>query len=209
MKVVKTIINLIYYLIFFVLVLIAGAYLFTNPKIKTNFMLFAVETGSMSPKIPQGSIVLIQKRDSYQNGDVITFRDEGNPKSSVTHRVVDVSEDKDLGKISYRVRGDANEDPDPELVQSTRVLGRTVFSLPFVGYAVVFAKTQMGFILLIVVPATLIISSELGNIKNEITKKFRKASGPEGPRPGGAKIQDTDSETKDKESKYDESKGGG
>ena len=38
------------------------------------------------------------------------------------------------------------------------VLGKTLFSIPLIGYVVEFAKTQTGLVLLIIIPAIIIMS---------------------------------------------------
>ena len=57
-------------------------------------------------------------------------------------------------------------------VSGGQVLGRVFWDIPYVGYPIAYAKTQTGFIVLIVIPATLLVYSELQNIKREVQKKI-------------------------------------
>jgi len=60
------------------------------------------------------------------------------------------------------------------MVTERQVLGKVLFSIPFVGRAIAFTKTQTGFMLLIVIPAVLLIYNEILNIKKEIGKMLKK-----------------------------------
>jgi len=91
--------------------------------------------------------------------DVITYRSGAAGSSRVTHRVVGVLEEN--GERRFRTKGDANEDPDPELVSSSQVIGRVGFHVPYVGYVVSFAGTRLGLAALVVVPAVALLVSEL------------------------------------------------
>lgn len=131
---------------------------------------FTVLTGSMTPTIPQGSIVYTQKNTSYQKGDIITF--ENKAKQTVTHRIVEkVNKNKE---VFYKTKGDANNTADQELVSEKEIVGKNIFSIPHVGKITIFLKTPQGFISLIVFPILVFIGFELWNIKKEIEKNVEK-----------------------------------
>ena len=174
MKLFKIIANILYALVFAFLILIAASLVLTRFKTPIQYKIFSVQSGSMSPTILTGNLVVVMPQQDYQVNDVVTIRGENDPKVSVTHRIVEISEDKDLKLTSYRTKGDANNAPDPELVRKERVIGKAMFQIPYLGYVIAFAQTQTGLILLIIIPATLIIYSELLNIKNEVQKMFGK-----------------------------------
>lgn len=170
----KKFINIVNTILIAVVVLLSLTLVFSKPIAGMNFSLYSVNSGSMEPAIKLGSLVLVKSQENYSKNDVITFRDEADPRNTTTHRIVAVVEDKDINKLSFRTKGDANENEDTELIDSRRVVGKVVFSLPYLGYGASFAKTQMGFVLLIVIPATIIIYSELQNIRGELKNKFGK-----------------------------------
>ncbi|OGD63880.1 signal peptidase I [Candidatus Beckwithbacteria bacterium RBG_13_42_9] len=170
----KCVFNIIYWLILLALAVIAGAVVLSRFNTPLQFRLFSVQSGSMEPNIRLGSLVVNKPQSSYQKDDMVTFRSERSVKETVTHRIIEVSEDKDLNKVQYKTKGDANEDPDPEPIPGNRVIGKVVFTIPYLGYAVAFAQTQTGLIVLVVIPATLIIYSELMNIKNEVVDIIKK-----------------------------------
>lgn len=170
----KIISALFYTLVIAFIMLLAGSLILDRLDSPIKYRLYSIQSGSMEPKLPVGSVILVAPATSYQEGDIINFRDETNAKQTVTHRIVTVSKDVDLGTIEYRTKGDANEDSDLELIRSERVNGKVIFHLPYLGYPIAFAQTQNGFIALVIIPATLIIYTELLNIKNEISTMFSK-----------------------------------
>ena len=121
-----------------------------------------VLTGSMEPAIPIGGVVLIKPAnpETIQVGDIICFK--FSESTLITHRVVNVTAD------GFVTKGDANEDKDLKIVDSKQIVGRVVIILPLVGYIGTFARTTVGFILSLVIPATLIIVYELKNIICEL-----------------------------------------
>ncbi len=176
MKIFKTISKYIYWLILVALILIAGFTALSALNIKGGFKLLEVLSGSMEPKIHTGSIVFVKPADSYQKGDIITFTD-GKASSSVTHRVYDIK-NKD-GKEIFITKGDANNGPDSTETLKSQIIGKTYFSIPYVGYIINYTKTQQGLIILIIIPTVIIVYSELISIKNEAirliqVKKRRK-----------------------------------
>jgi len=124
---------------------------------------FVVQSDSMSPAIDAGSVVYVNdvSADKIGTDDVITYRSPA-ADSRVTHRVVEVVE-RDSQR-QFRTKGDANEDPDPDLVASSQVVGRVAFHVPLIGYGVSFAGTTAGTVLLVIVPAVLLIAAELRDL---------------------------------------------
>ena len=60
---------------------------------KTGWKALSVATGSMTPAVPQGSLVIIHHVDPHtlRVGDVVTYIDPYNTKETITHRVVTVT----------------------------------------------------------------------------------------------------------------------
>lgn len=174
----KTVLKAFYWLIIFGLIIFAGLATFSKIAGPGNFRFLAVESGSMEPAIKFGSVILVLPKNQtfvsplgslpkFQEGEIITFL---SGREIVTHRIVGVEENG--GKFFYKTKGDANKGEDAGKVAEENILGRVVFSLPYLGFFVSFAKTQAGFIVLIVIPATIIIWSEILNIREEVKKIF-------------------------------------
>lgn len=131
---------------------------------------FVVLTGSMTPSIPQGSVIFTKKAEAYTAGDVVSFNIDGK---NVTHRINAVEQDMN-GDIFYETKGDANNAVDSELVSAASVIGKSVFHMPHVGKAILFLKSVQGFVALIILPSFLFIGMELWAIKREIEKETEK-----------------------------------
>ena len=128
-----------------------------------------VQSGSMEPAIPTGSLVLVKAEERYQTDDVITFTTRGVSDVPTTHRVV--RDALQAGDLVYYTKGDANNDIDPEPVRPENIIGKVVFSVPYLGYLLDFARQPLGFILLIGVPAGLILFEEVSTIIGEMRRK--------------------------------------
>lgn len=151
-----------------IIVALAGLIFLTLAPESGGYKALVVTSGSMEPALPVGSLVLVKKSDSLIAGDIITFRLGDDPKNLVTHRIVEILEIND--QTMYRTKGDAVIEPDIELVVSSRVVGKVSGRIPVIGYPVVFAKTQMGVLILIVIPAVIIVYEEFKSIWKEIKK---------------------------------------
>ena len=119
-----------------------------------------LRSGSMSPAMPAGAAIVVAPAaaGSVEAGDVITYRSAANRGLLVTHRVAEVTEDTN-GKLAFRTKGDANEEPDAGLVTPDRLLGRVAFSVPYAGRVAQALHSKTGFFMLMVVPTALIIAT--------------------------------------------------
>lgn len=172
-----SILSLIKYTGFVLLVVIALLSFAHNLSVPKGFRFLSVMSGSMEPAIKMGSVVVVQPKQDYQPKEVITFKEESersvsNPKRTKTHRIVEAKNEND--KVFYTTKGDANDTPDGESVDKDLVLGKVIFSIPYLGYLVSFAKTQTGLIALIIIPGTIIIYSELTTIVKEVKAIFSR-----------------------------------
>lgn len=125
---------------------------------------YTVLSGSMEPAIHTGSFIFVRPAATYEVDDTVT-RTTKDREVSVTHRIVEKAE-KD-GVTVYRTKGDANDVADAEDVPESAIVGKVMLSIPYLGFAVDYAKKPAGFIILIVIPAVIIIYEELGKLKRE------------------------------------------
>ncbi len=139
-----------------------------------GYRLLVVQSGSMEPSIGVSSIVLTKPTSDFvspvnepmfSNGDVITFK---NGSSLVSHRAVAVK--KESGQFLYQTKGDANKSPDSSLVAEKKVVGKVIAIAPGVGRLVNFAKTPIGYFLMILIPSLYVIISELFVLWNELKR---------------------------------------
>lgn len=103
---------------------------------------FVVLSGSMEPAYHTGSMIYVKSvdTDTLKSGDVITFYLTG--KTVATHRIVEVVEEG--GSVSYRTKGDANENVDGNPVNAKNVIGTPVFSIPYLGFALSYIQSPPG-----------------------------------------------------------------
>jgi len=158
--------KVLYYIFIGVIALIAILLIISTFEIPGNFKVMTVLSGSMEPAIKMGSIVVIKPADDYKIGDIITFGPITKTKPPTTHRIVDMRVIE--GIPSYITQGDTNNAPDPKEVSKGEIIGKVLFSVPYAGYAVDAARKPIGFALLIIIPALLIIFDEARKIYKEI-----------------------------------------
>ncbi len=153
-----------------ILVLTSVSILTILPLRNSPFKAFIVTTGSMRPKIPEGSIVFVDRKPSkpLKTNDIITFKKPNNPIDNVTHRIVKII--LKSGKPVIITKGDANNSNDVWDLKKDAIWGKVVFSLPYIGYFANFAKTKIGVIILVLIPLGFIAISELFVIFKEVEK---------------------------------------
>jgi signal peptidase I len=115
-----------------------------------------VRSGSMSPTIPTGSIVFYRQRDAskVKVGDVIVFAKPGQPNEKVTHRVYQIGSSP-TGRY-FVTKGDANAAPDDWRVPALGTGWIAAFHVPAAGYALADLQSQLGRLLLLLIPAILL-----------------------------------------------------
>jgi signal peptidase len=133
-----------------------------------NIEVKIVQSGSMEPTIKTGALTVVKPLAKYLVGDVIMFGKDTKTEVPTTHRIV--ADEVRSGVFYYTTKGDANEDQDPQPVRQSEVIGKVLFSIPYLGYLLDFAKKPFGFALLIGVPAAIVISDEAGKIWREMKK---------------------------------------
>ena len=128
-----------------------------------------VQSGSMEPTIPTGSVIWISDTngENLEEGDIITYGPEGGTPEDeyTTHRIIEV---RGSGSdVEYVTKGDNNEDPDPGTVTPERIEGVHMFTVAQLGYAVVEGRKSSVFLILIGVASALIILGELRTLYTE------------------------------------------
>jgi len=151
--------------------LIAILLIFSFLPIKGNTKLMIVQSGSMEPTIKTGSVLIVKPVSDYVVGDIITFQKKGE-RVSTTHRIAGIKEEN--GNILYETKGDANGGFDREGPFKSEVIGKVLFSVPYIGYVMNFIEQPLGFILIVGIPSLLIIIGEIKKIYVE-TKKNKKS----------------------------------
>ena len=162
----------VYYIFLTFIAAIAILLIVSAFPITGNFKVLTVLSGSMTPDIKMGSVVVVKPSQDYKIGDIITFGEISKTKTPTTHRIYEMKVVG--GQPIYITKGDANNAPDQREIAGKDIVGKVLFDIPYAGYAVDTAKKPFGFMLIIVVPAVIIIYDEARKIFKEI-KNFRKS----------------------------------
>ena len=125
-KIFKIIKNIIINAMIFILGIIAIIAIWTSIQLNMQnkeyvdifgYSIFSTSTGSMSPTIEKGDIVIVKIGEKAQEKDIITYK---KGKSFITHRIIEINED------SIIVKGDNNNTQDAPINQDA-ILGKVIF----------------------------------------------------------------------------------
>ena len=159
MKIIKQIINVLTTLIIVVGGIFLVLYLF-------GIVPYVILSGSMEPTIETGSLCFINKKVDFQEikkKDIIAFKlDDG---TLVTHRV------NKMNKDGIITKGYNNKKVDGGLVTASNYVGKNIFWVPKIGYAVMAFQSTRGKIVLITCVVLLFI---VGMLFGDDTKKKKK-----------------------------------
>jgi signal peptidase len=163
------------YKVLLVVVVVVGIAVVAGQVGLIGFRALTVQSGSMEPAIGRHSVVVVTQATSLAVGDVITFEHAEEPDILITHRIVDVTGAGD--NAVYTTKGDGNDDVDLDPVPAQSVVGKVRFSIPWIGLAVTWTRTDLGFIVLIIIPATLIVHQEILNLRQQYRDRAAKRAG--------------------------------
>ena len=124
------------------------------------YQLAIVQSGSMEPNLPVGSVAIYRQTNDYQPGEIIAY--EKN-KNLVLHRVQENLESEGGGQV-YLTKGDANDTVLAEPVFASQIKGELVGHIPQLGYLFSWLRSQTGIVVLLFLPLVLILISELTHL---------------------------------------------
>jgi signal peptidase I len=168
----KIALNTLYYSLIGLAGLVGLVFAATLMPIPGNIEIKVVKSGSMEPAIQVGSIVVIKPTTSYSVGDVITFGKDTKTQIPTTHRIVEVRGEG--AQASFITKGDANDTADNTVTPLREVKGKMLITVPYVGYALAFLRTKLGFMLLVGVPALAVFLEEGRMLFIEIRKMLAR-----------------------------------
>ena len=113
-------------------------------KIESPLMVVASE--SMVPALQVGDVIVVQggftsseiEAAPAPEGDIIVFREPGDPMHFIVHRAIN----KTNG--SFETKGDNNYIKDPWLVSENNIIGKVIGRIPLVGYLFLLLRTPLG-----------------------------------------------------------------
>lgn len=142
--------------IFLMYVSVRGIITGMEPEI-FNHKMYYVESGSMSPTIKVGSLILVEEKEALDINisDILTFKTENG--TVVTHRVVDIIN----GGDDYVMKGDANTTNDPMTLKKQNIIGRVMLTIPYVGFLLSALRTKIGISALIIFTSIVVLTINL------------------------------------------------
>ena len=166
----KKISKIVYYIVLVFILFVAILLVVSILPITGNIKFMTVLSGSMEPTIKTGSIILTKPTGDYKIGDIITFGPITKTVPPTTHRITEIKVQG--GNPIYITKGDANNSIDSREIQKSDILGKMIVKIPYLGYVIDFVRKPIGFVLIIIIPAVVIINDEIRKIWKEI-KKFK------------------------------------
>jgi signal peptidase len=138
--------------------------------------LAVVYSGSMEPAMPMGAIAVMEPVDpaKIKVGDIIAFDPTWDATDvTISHRVIEVLE------AGFVTKGDANEDPDFEIVPPANVIARVRFNIPDLGYVLAriskYTTGRAGFAFFIALPTVLLIGSAMRDMNFMLSPGKKRA----------------------------------
>lgn len=117
-----------------------------------GYRTLVIGSGSMEPNIPTGGIVIARPVPSKELGigDVIVFSPNPDATIPIVHRIVGTRISQ--GKTFFKTQGDANPQADNAEVSLPATAWLVDYSLPVVGYVIMFATSPAGIAMFIILP---------------------------------------------------------
>jgi signal peptidase len=105
---------------------------------RQGYRLYVVHTGSMTPTLVPGDLVIDRPAKNLKPGEVITFRHSDLTTDVVTHRVTGVT------AAGIHTKGDANRTADVWTIRPDQVKGHVIATLQGFGYLAVYFQQPTG-----------------------------------------------------------------
>ncbi len=191
-RIVKTVLKVLSWIVLIFLILLATILIYyvvsskiyeaKGKKYEPLISLYTIISPSMEPNINVYDVVLTKrvKPEEIKEGDVITFISSSTLGEglTITHRVKSVI--KTEGDIKFRTQGDNNPIPDSALVTSNNLLGKVVFTIPFLGYIQFMLQSKSGWLFFLLIPAIIVVIYDvvkvikLSNVKQRLNETLKE-----------------------------------
>jgi signal peptidase len=150
----------------------------TNPIIS----IYTIVSESMIPNIKVYDAVVdvrVNDESELKVGDIITFNSDFIDTNgyTITHRIVGI--DTSNGRTLYYTKGDHNAIQDEGYITFDNITGKVKFIIPNLGYLQAFVTSKLGWLIVIIIPAFIIILADVirlfkvYRIKNQIEEMPR------------------------------------
>ncbi len=135
-----------------------------------GYEVYHVETGSMEPALPAGSIIYVEKTepDTVLAGDIIAYN-AGD--AVITHRVVE----NRFVEGEFITKGDANPQEDFTRVQYADLVGRVKYHFPLLGrFMLIYARGVSKLYVLCLAACGVMFNMLAGRIRRTRDEEYRR-----------------------------------
>ncbi|MBN1374079.1 signal peptidase I [Candidatus Dojkabacteria bacterium] len=157
--------------LFSIVVFVQLAIIITKDKYLFGVKIYAVESESMLPTIKKGDLVIIDEVYTYHKDDIITYTDPNDENQTITHRIINIFQ-KTSGDETFVTKGDNNEIQDPFQVTKEMIQGKVIKIIPAIGNWALFSRSVIGIILLLIIPATMLLTLNAVSIFSWIKARY-------------------------------------
>lgn len=91
-----------------------------------GFSVAVVSSGSMTPELQVGDVIIMKEFESYDVGDIVTFN--SNNEYLVTHRIIERNGD------NFVTKGDSNNTKDVDTVSKENIEGKVILNSKLLGW---------------------------------------------------------------------------
>ncbi len=136
-KIYDAIISLLVAAVVILVILLVGVRLF-------GIKPFTVLSGSMEPRYHVGSVIYVEEVDPRELsvGDALTFTVNG---TVITHEIINIVDAPNPNDMLFETQGLTNNMSDGSIPVSS-IIGRPVFSIPYLGYVAEYVQKPTGLI---------------------------------------------------------------
>lgn len=140
---------------------------------KPLFSAYTIVSPSMVPSINVLDVIVnkrVEEPEDLKKGDIITFSSNTSHAGiTVTHRILFIDKTSD-GKYLYTTKGDNNNTKDPARISFDEIYGKVLFRIPKVGYIQYYLSSVVGWVVIIVIPAIMIIGYDTYKLFRNLSK---------------------------------------
>lgn len=132
---------------------------------------YIVESGSMAPEMPTGSVIYMEdvSPSEVRVGDVVLFTPNQSRLDAerVTHRVVDIREGNYT--LLFKTKGDANPSADPGWTPAYNLEGERAFSIPHLGYLIKASRSPLFILVFVLIPSIFLMKGEIEKLLDNLS----------------------------------------
>lgn len=150
------------------IVVFSFAIFISNNTDLIGYKVFSISSNSMQPNIKKGDLIIVDTNSKISNNDIITYKPTSTSSEFVTHRIKEF-----LPNNKIQTKGDNNSIADPYQIEPKNIEGKVISKISHLGLLVLFIRSLKGMIILIIIPATVIITLNIKELTDSLAQDYR------------------------------------